>query len=72
MGCIQSKKAEEPNSRKSTLAGGAGQAEERIELLFKAKRQNVFTTGIDKDQDFKPKYFSKTDSQKAAISKFLI
>ena len=43
--------------------------EKRIELHFKAKRQNVFTAGLDMDHAPPPsKVIPKTDSQKELIS----
>jgi hypothetical protein len=71
MGCINSKK-DIPLTEDAATPGGDGD-ERRIELAFKAKRQNVFTAGVDVEHDtFQLKTFPKTDAQKAIISKLFL
>ena len=45
--------------------------EENIELVFKAKRANVFTTGINENDqtNYKPKKINKSPKQAQNISK---
>jgi hypothetical protein len=74
MGCINSKKSEVSKTQSISRQGGNKEENEnKIDLLFKAKRQNVFTAGLTNDaQDaFKPKYISKNEQQKYTIRNIL-
>lgn len=71
MGCINTKPSNVPLEENGEIE--AQDQEKRIELHFKAKRQNVFTEGLDMDHAPPPKkVIPKTDSQKELISKFNI
>jgi hypothetical protein len=67
MGCINSKPSDVPLEEGGDIE--VHDQEKRIELHFKAKRQNVFTEGLDMDHAPPPKkVVPKTDSQKELIS----
>ena len=71
MGCIHSRPANIP-ADVGNIGIVAQDQEKRIELHFKAKRQNVFTASVDMDRSPpSPKNIPKTDSQKSLISKLL-
>jgi hypothetical protein len=70
MGCIDSKPANIPSDRTTEQAVEIQDQERKIELAFKAKRQNVFTAGVDVSLQPPPeKIIPKTDDQKHLISK---
>jgi hypothetical protein len=71
MGCIDSKSANIPKEKSSPAQGGVEilDQERRIELAFKAKRQNVFTAGVDVSlQAPTEKIIPKSDYQRNLIS----
>jgi hypothetical protein len=73
MGCIDSKPANVPSERTTEQAIEIQDQERKIELAFKAKRQNVFTAGVDVSLQPPPeKMIHKTEDQKHLISKSLV
>jgi hypothetical protein len=59
----------------SSNEGDAAQAtakEEKIELVFRSKRTNVFSTGFDTSADFEAKVVPKTKRQHHLLSKCLL
>jgi len=73
MGCIDSKPANIPKDKPVVEPGVEIQDQERrIELAFKAKRQNVFTAGVDISHQPPPeKIISKTEAQRNIINNAL-
>ena len=68
MGCLNSKGAD---SSSHGFSSSARDTESQVNLILKAKQQraNVFTQGLKPDDNFKIKFFSKSDKQKEIISK---
>lgn len=67
MGCI--------NSKSDALRAQSGnhEGEQRVELVLRAKRQNVFTAGVDMSKTpVETKVIPKSDSQKHIICIFFI
>ena len=66
MGCLNSKEA-------GTVRGG-GRDEGQVNLIFQAKHQraNVFTSGVNIDDGFKPANIPKGEKQKELIRKYLL
>lgn len=70
MGCIDSKPANVPDRPTEQVIEIQDQ-ERKIELAFKAKRQNVFTAGVDVSLQPPPqKVVPKTEEQRQLISKY--
>jgi hypothetical protein len=73
MGCIDSKPANIPSDRSTEQVIEIQDQERKIELAFKAKRQNVFTAGVDVSLQPPPeKIIHKSEDQRNLISKFSI
>jgi hypothetical protein len=71
MGCINSKPANIPLKDDPTGGVEVQDQEQKIELHFKAKRQNVFTAGVDMSHQPPPvKSIPKSEAQKDLISEF--
>eukprot|EP00602_Paraphysomonas_sp_CaronLab_P010418 CAMPEP_0185025144 /NCGR_PEP_ID=MMETSP1103-20130426/8214_1 /TAXON_ID=36769 /ORGANISM="Paraphysomonas bandaiensis, Strain Caron Lab Isolate" /LENGTH=758 /DNA_ID=CAMNT_0027558279 /DNA_START=58 /DNA_END=2331 /DNA_ORIENTATION=+ len=66
MGCIDSKPANANGVSEGDIE--THDQEQRIELAFKAKRQNVFTAGIDTSKEPTLKNVPKTDAQRDLIN----
>jgi hypothetical protein len=73
MGCIDSKPANVPSDRSTDHVIEIQDQERKIELAFKAKRQNVFTAGVDMSLQPPPeKIIHKSEDQRNLISKLAI
>src|SRR5438046_882914 len=60
-----------PLSAKSSVPQVASAQEEKIELVFRSKRTNVFSKGFDVSKDVKIREIPKTLRQASLIRKFV-
>lgn len=73
MGCISSRGSDAAPLRESTTLSSAAaktQHEDKLELVFKAKRGNVFNQGIDVAAKHATKVIPKSEKQSESISRF--
>lgn len=62
----------DPQEEKASERGVDNKQEDKIELVFRSKRTNVFSHGFNISEDFDLKVVQKTNKQILIISKFHI